>query len=153
MKAGRPKVENPRSMTVSETRVTWEEYRMIALKSALFAGGSTAKFVRMAAEAYQGEVRQQQPCGACGGSMNLANGVVIFEIDTIVGRCSIQVTEVPQYVCTCGETEEDLLVLSALEETLEQEVALWQRKNLPIPEKLTFSSLLDSKPLVSPNAH
>lgn len=153
MKVGRPKSDNPRTMTISETRVTWEEYRMIALKSALFAGGSTAKFVRMAAEAYQGEVRQHQPCSVCGNTMVVTEGTVSFEFETVSGHLAISVTDVPHYQCACGEKEEDLLVLSALEQTLSHEVEQWQKKGMPIPEELPFASLLQSNPLYPQTIH
>lgn len=153
MKVGRPKSDNPRTMTISEIRVTWEEYRMITLKSALYAGGSTAKLIRMATEAYQGEVRQHQPCSACGKTMAVIESVASFEFDTILGHRTIRVTGVPHYLCMCGEVEEDLLVLSALEQTLSSEVEQWQKKELPIPNELSFSSLLQSHPLQTPMIH
>lgn len=153
MKVGRPKSDNPRTMTISETRVTWEEYRMITLKSALYAGGSTAKLIRMATEAYQGEVRQQQPCSACGNTMQATEGTSNFEFETVSGQRTIRVTGVPCYQCFCGEQEEDLLVLSALEQTLSNEVEQWQKKGLAIPKELAFSSLLQSYPLQPQTIH
>ncbi len=147
-RTGRPKSENPRNMTINETRVTKEEYRMIALKSALYAGGSTAKLIRLSTEAYQGRIREKQTCGACGNIMTLKNDQEAFWFETIHGEHEIVVSGVPQYRCKCGNVEGDLIVSAAIEESLGDVVESCLKKGNPIPKQLELQSLLKPKSLV-----
>lgn len=140
-KVGRPKTDNPRNMTISETRVTREEYQMVTLKSALYAGGSTAKLIRNAIEAYEGKVREETTC-TCGKIAKLQYSNETFWYETGSGEHEIVVTNVPKYQCNCGEILGDLIVSAAIEEVLLNEVEECLRKNIPLPKQVDLQSLL-----------
>lgn len=146
-RVGRPKSDNPRNKTISETRVTREEYRVIHIKSALYAGGSTAKLIRNAVEAYEGKIREETAC-KCGKTANLQLGNESFWFNTSRGEREIIVTGVPQYHCSCGEVLGDLIVSAAIEEELSALVEECLKKNIPIPKHLKLQTLLNSEPIV-----
>lgn len=145
-KVGRPKSENPRDMTLPETRMTRGEWRVAKLKAALYAGGSMARLVRDAIQVYRGELADDlKVCPFC-DSGKLQNVSIPHEYYFQIGDVEhcITVTDIPAKECTaCNETSLDLILLAGIEEILADVVERALPKSVALPEKLRFEQLLE----------
>lgn len=133
----RPKLENPRSFTIPETRVTREEKRMFKIKAALFTNGSTARLVREAVEKFKGEI-PTTTCSSCRKEMQIHFVSEVFPFDIAGKEHQINLKEIPIYKCTCGNEEEDLRLFAAIEEELGEEVHWRLNNRKELPDELNF---------------
>lgn len=113
---------------------------MIKLKSALYAGGSTAKFIRMATEAYQAEMPEEVERFGKVGKLQYDDHELTFDVHGM--EHTIVVTSVPEYALDDGEVLVDGTLMAAIEEELGHEVEECLKKNIPLIAVVDFETLL-----------
>ncbi|HEX6923639.1 MAG TPA: hypothetical protein VF149_07430 [Bacillales bacterium] len=143
--AGRPKSENPRAFTVPEVRVTREEQRMFDLKAALYAGNSTAKLIRSAVKKYHQQLPDES-CSECGKKMSVMKQSESYEITVADQKYHIKVMNIPIHTCSsCKLVNENVYLMAALEEVVENEVFHYLKHRQPIPPEISFQNLLETE--------
>lgn len=140
---GRP-TDNPRPLTIPETRVSREENRMIRLKAALYAGGNVAEFMRLAATQYKGQMKTLNCISPnCDGLMQMsyADETHFFKVSN---RDHVMVLRgVPVYECNCCHNRMADVNLSAeLEGFINEEIEFRLKNYMELPTEIDFDSLI-----------
>lgn len=151
-RVGRPVSNNPRCMTIPETRVTKGEYWMVQLKAAQY-GISVADLIRDAVDQYTVTTPRVQECLSihegkrCDGQLmpTIVTQVVDFDIDDHTH--SIKVLEVPAQECTaCHSVREDVELGATIEECVSDLVdAIINNPKMTLPHSVTYGELLSGK--------
>jgi YgiT-type zinc finger domain-containing protein len=126
---------------VPEVRLTREEMRMFKLKAG-FMGGSTAALIRRAVESYTPQL-QENVC--CGEAMEVVKTDESFPFTVGNDKHMVTVKNIPVWRCRkCGEMEEDLMLIAAIEEVAAEEFEnrLFNRETIPDEIVMDFNEML-----------
>lgn len=110
-----------------------------------FLGGSTAVLIRKAVEAYQPTL-QKNVC--CGEEMTVIHNTESFPYTYGNQECIFHVTDIPMWKCQqCGEVEEDVTLMAAVEESTDQVFESLLNSGDKIPEEmhLSFDEMLEKR--------
>lgn len=143
-KVGRPHSKNPRSYVVPETRMTREEYRMVTLKAAMYTGGNTAEFIRLASKKFEGEMKTL-PCmeQGCAGTLHSVKADDFHTFKIGDKEHEIVLRGMPIFECDiCQIREIDVNLAAEVERAVDDEIGWRIQHRRSVPDELDFIELI-----------